>query len=245
MQVIPVIDLMHGVVVSAKLGERASYRPIETPLSPTPDPVDVAAGLMRLAPFRTLYVADLDAILERGDNFAVLDRLRRAFPDCELWIDNGASDAHRVAATRAFGAPVIGSESQRGLALLGSERDVLLSLDYRGDAFQGPPDLLARADLWPPRIIVMTLARVGGGAGPDFQRLAAIRRIAGPRNVYAAGGLRDRADLEALKAAGAAGVLAASALHDGRITGADLAHAAGNDEGHLRNAATKAQLSPS
>jgi phosphoribosylformimino-5-aminoimidazole carboxamide ribotide isomerase len=223
MQVIPVIDLMQGIVVHAKFGERAAYRPIETPLSPTPDPIDVVTGLMRLAPFRTFYVADLDAILERGDNFAELDRLRRAFPDCELWIDNGAADPRQVAATRAFGAPVIGSESQRDLSLLASERDALLSLDFRGDAFQGPPDLLARPDLWPPRIIVMTLARVGGGSGPDFDRLATIRRVAGSRDVYAAGGLRNRADIEALQAAGAAGVLAASALHEGRITGADLA----------------------
>jgi phosphoribosylformimino-5-aminoimidazole carboxamide ribotide isomerase len=96
-------------------------------------------------------------------------------------------------------------------------------LDFRGDVFQGPPELLARPDLWPPRIIVMTLARVGGGAGPDLERLAAIRRAAGPRDVLAAGGVRDRADLDALQAAGAAGALVASALHDGRITGADLA----------------------
>jgi phosphoribosylformimino-5-aminoimidazole carboxamide ribotide isomerase len=223
MQVIPVIDLMRGLVVHAKLGERAVYQPIETPLSPTSDPVDVVTGLMRLAPFPTLYIADLDAILERGDNFVALDRLRRAFPDCDLWIDNGAADARRVEATRPFGAPVIGSESQRDLALLASERDVLLSLDFREDAFQGPPELLTRADLWPARILVMTLARIGGGAGPDFDRLAAIRRLAGPRDVYAAGGLRDRADLEALQAAGVAGVLAASALHDGRLTAADLA----------------------
>jgi phosphoribosylformimino-5-aminoimidazole carboxamide ribotide isomerase len=243
MQIIPVIDLMHGVVVRAKLGERATYQPIETPLSPSPDPVDVVTGLMRLAPFPTLYVADLDAILQRGDNFAVLDRLRRAFPDCELWIDNGAADEGRIAATQAFGAPVIGSESQRDLALLASKRDVLLSLDFRGDALQGPPELLARPDLWPARIIVMTLARIGGAAGPDFERLATIRRVAGPRDVYAAGGLRDRTDLEALQAAGVAGVLAASALHDGRITGADFA--VGRDEGHLRGAVTKAQLSPS
>jgi phosphoribosylformimino-5-aminoimidazole carboxamide ribotide isomerase len=225
MQVIPVIDLMHGLVVHAKLGERAAYRPIETPLSPTPDPVDVVAGLMRLASFRTLYVADLDAILERGDNFAVLDRLRRAFPDCELWIDNGAADAARVAATRAFGAPVIGSESQRDLALLASERDALLSLDYRGDAFQGPPEVLLRPELWPPRVIVMTLARIGGGAGPDFERFSTIRHVAGSRDLYAAGGVRDPADLDALQAAGAAGALVASALHDGRIASADLTRA--------------------
>ena len=66
----------------------------------------------------------------------------------------------------------------------------------------------------------MTLGRVGSGAGPDLDRLAAIRARAGARRLYAAGGVRDKADLAALKDAGAAGVLVASALHDGKISAA-------------------------
>ena len=71
----------------------------------------------------------------------------------------------------------------------------MLSLDFRGDAFQGPQEILAEPALWPRRVIVMTLARVGSGAGPDLARLAAIRSIAGGREIYAAGGVRDAADL--------------------------------------------------
>ena len=40
--------------------------------------------------------------------------------------------------------------------------------------------------------------------------------------VYAAGGVRDAADLRALAAAGIAGALVASSLHNGRITAEDL-----------------------
>ena len=222
MQVIPVIDLIGAQVVRAKMGDRDAYRPIETPLSRTPDPVDVVAGLLRLSAFPTLYVADLDAIRGRGDNFAAIARLRAAFPRLQLWIDNGADDAAGVAATRIYGTPVLGSESQRDLTLIAATPDALLSLDFRGDAFQGPPELLAQPELWPDRLIVMTLGRVGSGAGPDLDRLAAIRGIAGPRRLYAAGGVRNPADLAALTAFGAAGVLVASALHDGRIAAADL-----------------------
>jgi len=223
MQVIPVLDLIEGRVVRAKMGDRDAYRPIETPLSATPDPLDVTRGLMRLGPFPTLYIADLDAIRGRGDNFAALARLREAFPDVELWIDNGAATLATVEATQLHGVPVLGSESQADAALVASRRDALLSLDFRGEAFQGPPELLSRPDLWPERVIVMTLHRVGGGAGPDFERLAAIRARADGRRLYAAGGVRDGADLAALKSAGAAGVLVASALHDGRIGPADWA----------------------
>jgi uncharacterized protein related to proFAR isomerase len=70
---------------------------------------------------------------------------------------------------------------------------------------------------------VMTLARVGSGAGPDLARFAAIRSIAGGREIYVAGGVRDAADISALKTAGASGALIASALHEQRIVAADLA----------------------
>ena len=166
MQVVPVIDLIDGVVVRGELGDRDAYRPIETPLSATPDPVDVAAGFLRLAPFPTLYVADLDAIRGRGDNFAALARLRAAFPELALWIDNGAADVAAVAATGDFGAPVLGSESQRDNRLVEATPDAVLSLDFRGDAFQGPPELLARPEIWPERIIVMTLAASAAARGP-------------------------------------------------------------------------------
>jgi phosphoribosylformimino-5-aminoimidazole carboxamide ribotide isomerase len=223
MQVIPVVDLIDGVVVRARMGDRDAYRPIVTPLAATPDPVDVVAGLLQLAPFPTLYVADLDAIRGRGDNFAALARLRAAFPGLALWIDNGAADAAAVAATRAYGSPVLGSESQRDAALVAATPDAVLSLDFRADAFQGPPELLARPELWPAQIIVMTLHRVGGGAGPDLDRLAEIRQRAPARRLYAAGGVRNSADLNTLKRSGAAGALVASALHDGRLAKSDLA----------------------
>jgi phosphoribosylformimino-5-aminoimidazole carboxamide ribotide isomerase len=227
LRAIPVIDLMAGKVVRARIGDRTSYRPIDSPLSPTSDPVDVVRGLLAVYPFPTLYVADLDAIQCKGDNLPALRRIRAEFRALRVWIDNGAADSAALEAlARAdLGEPVIGSETQRDCALITrhahSER-IVLSLDFRGDAFQGPNEILAEPELWPRRIIVMTLARVGSGAGPDFARLAAIRSIAEDREVYAAGGVRGAADLSALKAAGAAGALIATALHEGRIGKADL-----------------------
>src|SRR5262245_59140568 len=76
MKIIPVIDLMDGLVVRARMGRRDLYRPITTPLSPTSEPIDVARGLRSVHPFDTLYVADLDAIQGRGDHDAVLRQLK-------------------------------------------------------------------------------------------------------------------------------------------------------------------------
>jgi phosphoribosylformimino-5-aminoimidazole carboxamide ribotide isomerase len=224
---IPVIDLKGGVVVRAQKGDRASYRPIESPLSPTSEPVDVVRGLLAVFPFSTLYVADLDAIERAGDNFPTLSRIRAEFPALRIWIDNGAADTAALEALIGpdLGVPVVGSESQRNGALIArhqESRRIVLSLDFRGDAFQGPEEILIEPTVWPRRIIVMTLARVGSGAGPDFARLGAIRSIAGDREIYAAGGVRDPADLRALKVAGAAGALIATALHERRVVKADL-----------------------
>jgi HisA/HisF family protein len=227
LRVVPVIDLMGGEVVRARLGDRASYRPIATPLSPTSDAVDLVRGLLALYPFRTLYVADLDAIQRNGDNLPAIRRIRAGFPALQVWIDNGAADSDAVdALVRAdLGTPIIGSESQHDSALIAryeGSRQVVLSLDFRGDAFQGPEEILTEAKRWPRRVIVMTLARVGSGVGPDLARLTAIGSIAEGRELYAAGGVRDAADLAGLRAAGAAGALVSSALHEGWLVGADL-----------------------
>jgi phosphoribosylformimino-5-aminoimidazole carboxamide ribotide isomerase len=227
LQVIPVIDLMGGEVVRARMGDRASYRPFESPLSTTTDAVALVRGLLAVYAFPTLYVADLDAIQRNGDNLLSLRRIRNEFPALQMWVDNGAADIATLEALLHddLSAPVIGSESQHDCKLIAQHvgsRRVVLSLDFRDDEFQGPEEMLAEPALWPQRIIVMTLARVGSGAGPDLERLAAIRSIAGGRDIYAAGGVRDAADLAALKAAGAAGALIASALHEGSVVGTDL-----------------------
>jgi HisA/HisF family protein len=227
MQIIPVIDLKGGTVVHARMGERALYRPIETPLAGTSDPVDVVAGLMSVHPFATLYVADLDAIGGTGDNRAALQQVKQAFPQLMFWVDGGIAEPDSAAdwLQQNLGHLVLGSETQCDASLtsqLAENPKVVLSLDFRGPDFQGPPALLTRPDAWPQRVIAMTLDRVGSNAGPDLARLRALKATAGPRDIYAAGGVRDAADLGALAQAGIAGALIASSLHDGRITAADL-----------------------
>jgi HisA/HisF family protein len=227
MDVIPVIDIKNGQVVHAQGGRRDSYRPIQTPLSPTSAPADVAAGLLRLAPFGKLYIADLDAIEGRPPNDDAIEMIVRSAPGVELWVDNGIADAAAARAWLQRGphALVIGSESQSGMQTIQSLRDdprVLLSLDFRGETFQGPAALLDDPASWPARVIVMTLARVGGAAGPDTKRVADIVAQSQGRQVFGAGGVRHNADIEALATAGSAGVLVATALHTGALTSAEL-----------------------
>jgi uncharacterized protein related to proFAR isomerase len=234
--VVPVLDLRGGEVVHAQRGDRAAYRPIRTPLAEGGGsaPEAVLAGLLTLAPFRQIYIADLDAIEGRGGggHADCVASLAARFPGLEIWLDGGYRDVEQAVAATSCAphvVPVLGSET---MAHADVSRDLLtklgpagfvLSLDQRGGQFLGPPELASSSALWPRRVIAMTLHRVGADLGPDADRVAELRRIAPDAGFYAAGGVRDAADLHRLAEIGAAGALVATALHDGRLSAADLA----------------------
>ncbi|MCB8838230.1 HisA/HisF-related TIM barrel protein [Aurantimonas sp. VKM B-3413] len=223
MQIIPVLDVKNGLVVRGVMGDRANYRPIETPLAPSADPVAVTKGLMTLADFSKVYIADLDAIEGGARNEQVIEALADAFPAMRFWVDAGVRSRAEAEAVRAMPGcvAVLGSESVTDaevVAAFSGESDVVLSLDFRGETFLGPAELLSDASLWPSRVIAMTLAKVGSSAGPDLGRLRGIKTLAGDRAVFAAGGVRGPQDVAALSEAGIAGALVATALHDGRLT---------------------------
>lgn len=236
MEIIPVIDVRGGLAVAASRGDRANYRPLVTPLAASADPLAVALGLARMFPFKRLYIADLEGIEGRGADRGMQRRLAAAWPGSELWIDDGGAGAQAPLDRNGPLAPatgtmikshVLGSESLSSLHDYERVRTAAgpaapLSLDFRNDDFIGPPGLLDDAALWPDRVIVMTLARVGSGEGPDIERLEAIVARAGHRAVYAAGGVRSSADLAVLRDIGVTGALVATALHSGAITSNDI-----------------------
>ncbi len=221
--IIPVLDIKDALVVHARRGERQAYRPLETPLSLRPALEDVAEGLRSVYPFPIFYVADLDAIGGHTGDCSAARRLTRLTPAPGVWLDAGFPGSESLAHAHALPgvAPVVGSESLTDAAFLAhfsAYPRAILSLDFRGEEFCGPEDVLARSDLWPSRVIVMTLARVGSQTGPDFARLAEIKARAGARQVVAAGGVRDAADLRQLADMGIFAALVATSIHNGTLT---------------------------
>jgi phosphoribosylformimino-5-aminoimidazole carboxamide ribotide isomerase len=225
LKVIPVLDLIDGQVVRAVAGKRDDYQPLKSALCDSSRPDAVLDGLLALYPFRRIYIADLDAILGRGDHSDVVAGLHRSHPDLEFWVDGGFADTATAQAWQnaGLGRPVLGSES---LAMFADHdalpTNSLLSLDFRGDDFLGPAAMLKTPERWPAEVIAMTLARVGMDGGPDLARLAQLQRLNPDCRLYAAGGVRHAGDLSELAKAGAAGVLLASALHDGRLSRSEL-----------------------
>lgn len=230
MRIVPVIDIRNGAVVRAIAGRRADYRPLQSALpvlagAPV-TPLDVARGLMALYPFDTLYIADLDAIEGRSDNRAAIRAIGDCFPSVELWVDPGVRghEASRWRDQKNLRL-VLGSESLaslEALAAFGPCDDCVLSLDFMQSRFLGDPAVLDNAAFWPSRLIVMTLSRIGGDAGPDVAQVKDIIARAGAREVYGAGGVRCAKDVAMLAETGAKGVLVSSALHNGGLTARDL-----------------------
>lgn len=224
MEVIPVIDLQQGHVVAAVRGQREAYRPIVTPLCAGSEPLVLARTLTALCATHRLYAADLDGILGRGVQVAVVRALLDAMPGLELWLDGGFADPAAVRAVLAqLGdtgqrvVPVFGSESLASVAALQQVGDGVLSLDRRQGRNLDPAGCWDHPGDWPRRLIVMTLDRVGANEGPDLQTLADVRARAPGAWLVGAGGIRDAQDLARAEAAGAQAWLVASALHQGRI----------------------------
>ena len=124
---------MGGVAVRAVGGRRAEYRPLATPLAASSDPCAVAEGFLRLHPFGTIYLADLDAIMEQGGDDRALSRLSAAFPSVTFWIDRGGLAPPAAANfTRVIGSESLSPTCAGARSLERAQRDPLARLRRRG-----------------------------------------------------------------------------------------------------------------
>jgi len=242
MFVIPVIDLMGGLVVRGVAGRRDEYRPIESQLVDEPTPRAVAAALARQYGFNRAYVADLDAIAGAPPNFTAYQHIAA----CGLtpWIDAGISAAPQARQLcdgntneRQY---IVGLESLKSIDELAAIADVwgvdhtIFSLDLKSSR------PITRVEPWRNasaqeiaidvverglrRIIVLDLADVGVGRGTGTLELVRTLHKAHPHlEIIAGGGVRGVDDLQRLADAGCHAALVASALHDGRLTREELA----------------------
>ncbi len=235
MQIIPVLDLKAGQAVHAIRGERQRYVPVQGVLGSGHDPVALALAYRDRLGCQSCYVADLDAIAGgRGHT----DMLRNMVATgLALWVDAGVATPEQAQSLVDLGVAriIIGSETLTNLTQLTtltaqlSPEKLALSVDLQGGVLRAPgglaeprPLVEAAAVAGLTEIILLDLARVGAAAGPPLDLLAALRPTFPQLAFYAGGGVRHRADLEALARAGAAGALIATAFHHGLLTAADI-----------------------
>jgi len=221
MKIIPVIDLKDGIVVAAQQGKRNSYQAIESTLSDSYTIEKIIDGFLSVHAFNILYIADLNAITNTGDNQKIIDSVIKQYCNIEFWIDNGKKVDQILKTANLKYKAILGSENQTSInqnqvnSLAGN---YILSLDFFPDiGYTGPKNLLTDPTLWPENIIIMSLDHVGAHSGPDIKRLNNFSKKNTDKNFIAAGGVRNENDLLTLKEIGINHALVASALHSGEI----------------------------
>jgi phosphoribosylformimino-5-aminoimidazole carboxamide ribotide isomerase len=239
-RVIPVIDILNGIVVHAVRGKRREYQPLQSILCKSVEPLEVAKAFETLG-FGGLYIADLDAITSGYVNFQVFKDIAKE-TGLKLIVDAGVSDlgtAEKLLDCGVFRV-VIGTETlqnksfvDEAVRLFGSER-VIISLDLMGekvlvrsgfDGSKNPMRLLREfKEMGVSRVIVLDLARVGSDEGVNDIFLKKVLKAVA-MDVCVGGGVRDLEDLVELKDLGVSGVLVATALHSGKISIKELKHA--------------------
>ena len=222
MKIIPVIDLKDGVVVHAQQGIRDLYLPINTPLCQSSDIYQVIEAFLGVYDFDTIYIADLNAITHQGDHDRLIRTVLASFPRMTFWIDRGYQSFKQFPDNHL---PVLGTECYRddtAQELKTFNNRFILSLDYLMSEALGAKCLFSNPDLWPETLIIMTLNRVGSNQGPDLDKLNWFCTHYPHKNFIAAGGIRNIADLHALKQTGIQQALVASALHSGAVRGKDI-----------------------
>ena len=241
-EVLGVIDLRAGRAVHAVSGDRERYLParmVTDHHSADGDAVALASTYITALTIAELYVADLDAILDRAPQLALVHDIGAL--GAPIWLDAGISAANDATAVLASGADrlVVGLETLPSFDALvsicqeiGGER-VAFSLDLRNRLPLAPSDALARQtpeslaaraiDAGASAVIVLDLARVGSNEGPDLDLIERVRAAVPAVRLIAAGGVRGRDDLVRLKDAGCNGALVATALLTGQLTASDIA----------------------
>jgi phosphoribosylformimino-5-aminoimidazole carboxamide ribotide isomerase len=223
LRLIPVLDILNGVVVRGVAGRRSEYRPLVSQLTSSIDPVDVARALIAAVHPQEIYLADLDAI---QDGEASSDAYRAILGlGMRLWVDAGvrnAADAMRLA---DCGCDIIaGLETvpspevlQEIVNAVGAERTIF-SLDLRDGMPMRNWGADAAIATGIRRVIVLDLARVGGSSGTGTEQLCRNLASTYPHlEVIAGGGVRGPEDLQRLEVCGVKAVLVASALHDKKV----------------------------
>ena len=191
--------------------------------------MEIVRGYLKLHPFRTLYVADLDAIEQQGDNRDIIQALGLEHPELEIWLDSGLSLVdHYLERQNTLSLRIILSTesipASTAASLMGGgcRHPFILSVDYRSGGVLGSPGIMETRNLWPADVIILNLDQVGTDTGVSLPGGLDFPELFDQYNVYYGGGISSRADLMQLERLGAAGALLATALHGKKVNREDL-----------------------
>lgn len=249
--IVPVLDLMIGQIVLAEGGNRDQYLPVDTKLTRSSKPLDVANAMFQQTGCDWVYLADIDSFSGAAPAWHVYGQLLEA--GFGVWVDANwlKDDRFREIDDRM---PVldrlrliVSSETMADTSqfdVFGELTKIgvrpIFSLDMKGsDVIGGSPeisalpplDLVALAyEAGAQDLIVLNLSMVGTMQNEIEQTQAStlelIEQIVAlypDVRVTSGGGIASAEDAQTWLDAGCDHVLAASAIHKCRITPYDVA----------------------
>jgi phosphoribosylformimino-5-aminoimidazole carboxamide ribotide isomerase len=246
--IIPVLDLMIGQIVLAQGGKRDDYLPVNSKLTRSSQPMDVAKAIFHQTGCSTFYLADIDSFAGAEPNWKVYRQLLDT--DFGLWIDaNWLKEnrtetllnhlEHREKLKLIISSETIQSFDQIDQIAKLREQGIepIFSLDQSDELVLSKSPELSRANPleWIlqataqgiDELIVLDLTRVGTMRGiseddpwcPFFQE---IRNELPDVHLTSGGGVRCAEDAAQLLRSGCDHVLVASAIHQCRFTHDDI-----------------------
>lgn len=239
MQIVPVLDILNGVVVHGRAGERETYQPVKSRLTESTAPLELLKVLANYCRAKKAYVADLNGLMNGAVQETVLKQL--ADQNIELMIDAGircSSDVDLIPEGDHVQL-VLASEAVPSQAVLQAiisdhpNRRFVFSFDLVNGELKTPVKDWAcnsirhlASVLWDFGIsdwIVLDMRSVGMATGPTTtERCERLKSQFPAVRLTTGGGIRHREDLQAFAGTGASEILLATALHDMTITEVDL-----------------------
>lgn len=236
MRIIPVIDVMDGVVVHAIGGQREDYRPIRSTIVDSTDPLTVAKAMLEKTGSREIYIADLNAIRGKGvPSSKIMDLLPQL--SATVWLDHGVrrgSETPNEIINFRHVRIVVGTETCMGLHALSQvlkkwpEDRIAVSIDVYDNALFGNAhhwnlnayddailiEQIAKINII--NYILLDLSHIGRQRNsPLLDLCRKVRSRVPDAMIMTGGGIHSRQSLDLLDQAGVDAVLMATAIHDG------------------------------
>lgn len=226
-----VLDLLDGMVVHAKKGEREKYEPIHlfSSIVSSSDPEQV---MEEIKP-EEAYIADLNRLMGTGSNKRVIKGIRNKNRKTEITVDFGIKsmeDLKEAVEAEIADNIILGTETASvELIRDTSKSDLFNKICVSVDLFNKevrtkdkkmkiePLSLIKELNAYSLRnIIVLELDRVGTKSGIDFDFLA--RAVeSSEHDILCGGGVRSYEDVRKMEEIGVKGALVATAIHDRAI----------------------------
>ena len=231
-RIIPVLDIMDGIVVRGVAGEREKYQPVSGKVVSSSNPIDIAQTFQKLFSIDEIYIADLDAITRKGSNLGVITEIKEK-TGLRILLDYGIRSLTDIEPLLKIGidSVIVATETMKDLEMMSKavqkyKHSIVGSLDLkhgipissnRDIARTNPIELAKQFEtMGLSRLIILELSLVGTSKGPIHDTLMKVVEETSMR-IVSGGGVRYRQDLVDLFKIGVSEALVATALHKGNI----------------------------